>query len=86
MTFQEKLKRLTEDYHRSRLSLRAGLPPNAISDYVNKGHLPSASIALRIAKVLNVSVEWLIDDTRDWPPLRTDSPGSRDPGPRPVAA
>lgn len=69
MTFSEKLKRLTEDRRCTVLSRRAGLPPTALSDYIAKGHTPRADTALRIARVLGVSVEWLIDDAQEWPPV-----------------
>lgn len=74
MTFTEKLARLTEDRTRARVSRRAGLPPNAISDYVNKGYIPRADTAFRIARALSVSVEWLLDDVQSWPPVWVNRP------------
>lgn len=71
MTFAEKLTRLTEDRHKAKVSRRAGLPSTAIYDYVSKGFRPRAEPALRLARVLGVSVEWLIDDTQAWPPVWT---------------
>ncbi len=72
MNFTDKLKRLTEDRIKSKLSVRAGLPPTAISNYIARGYLPSASTALVLARVLDVSVEWLIDDKKEWPPVRVE--------------
>lgn len=70
MTFHEKLAKLTEDRRKTRLSLRAGLPANAISNYLSRRQMPSADIALRISQVLDVDVAWLVDDTQTWPPMR----------------
>jgi len=68
MTFTEKLRRLTEDRIKTKICRRAGLSANAINDYVSKGYLPRIDTAVRLAKALEVSVSWLIDDTKEWPP------------------
>lgn len=83
MTFKEKLSRLTEDMIKARISRRAGLPPNAINDYINKGHTPGAHNAVSLARALGVDVGWLIDDAREWPPVRVETPT---PTREPVAA
>ena len=49
MNLHEKLERLTEDRNKAAVSRRAGLPMNAISDYLNKGHRPSVGKVFRIA-------------------------------------
>lgn len=72
MTFQEKLERLCEDRFKNRVSVRAGLTPTAISTYIAKGYMPRADTALRLARTLGVSLEWLIDETQAWPPVRVD--------------
>ena len=87
MTFHEKLKKLTEDRIKSVMSIRAGLPRMAISNYLAKKQTPSCDVALRIARTLGVSVEWLIDDSRGWPPEYAHAESDdRDHGPRPIAA
>lgn len=43
------------------------LSANRISKWKNGQGEPSASEALRIARALGVSVEWLIDDGKDYP-------------------
>lgn len=68
VTFAEKLKRLTEEGGKSKLATKAGLPPTAISDYINKGNVPRSDKALQIAKALGVSLDWLVDDSQEWPP------------------
>ena len=72
MTILEKLRRLTEDMHKSRVAKRAGLPATALSNYLNRGSIPSACIAARLARALGVDPGWLIDDTRGWPPVRIE--------------
>src|SRR5258707_4792390 len=69
-TFAEKLAAVTKGRSRAELSREAKLPTNAISDYINKGHLPRMDTALAIAKVLGVSLAWLADDSRDFPPVK----------------
>jgi len=68
MTFHEKLAKLTEDRKKTVISRRAGLPPTAINNYISKQQTPSCVVALRIARALHVSVDWLIDDSQTWPP------------------
>lgn len=71
MTFSKKLDKLTTGKSRAELSRRAGLPVNAISDYVNKGYLPRLDTAVALARVLGVSLDWLSDDEQDFPPPPT---------------
>jgi transcriptional regulator with XRE-family HTH domain len=86
MTFHEKLQRLTEDMHKTKVSRRAGLSPTAISVYIDKKYTPGIGIAVRIARALGVDPGWLIDDAREWPPVRMEHPGDGDHAPRPIAA
>ena len=67
MNFTEKLTRLTEDRSKSAVAAEAGLPPTAISNYLNKKHTPAADTALKIARALQVPLEWLVDDEQEWP-------------------
>jgi transcriptional regulator with XRE-family HTH domain len=66
--FTEKLARLTAEGNKTLIAKAAGLPPTAISNYINRGYIPRADTALRIAETLKVPVEWLINDDEDWPP------------------
>jgi transcriptional regulator with XRE-family HTH domain len=70
MTFTEKLRRLTDDRVKQKISLRAGLPSTAISNYLSKGTIPNATTAVQIARALEVDPGWLIDDSKGWPPVR----------------
>lgn len=67
MTFREKLQELARGRNRSQLARDAGLPPTVLSNYINRGSVPRADIALAIAKALGVPLEWLVDDTQDLP-------------------
>ncbi|HEX4055988.1 MAG TPA: helix-turn-helix transcriptional regulator [Tepidisphaeraceae bacterium] len=50
------------------MARKADLPPNAVSDYINKNYLPRVDTALALARALNVPLDWLADDRQDWPP------------------
>lgn len=67
MKLAEKLGKLTQERNKAELSRTAGLPATAISDYVSKGYIPKADTALKLARALEVPVEWLIDDEADFP-------------------
>jgi len=74
MTFREKLVVLVENMNKSKVSRRAGISPSGISNYIAKtGSIPRADIAARIAKVLGVSVDWMLDDTQGFPAVRVES-------------
>jgi transcriptional regulator with XRE-family HTH domain len=77
MTFGEKLEFLTEGRSRADLSKKAGLPPNALSDYINKGYLPRLDTAKAIADILGVTLNWLADDKQECPPPAADAAASK---------
>ena len=68
VTITEKLTRLTKGKNKAELARRAGLKPTTISDYIAKEYAPRSDIALKMARALEVPVDWLIDDAQDWPP------------------
>jgi transcriptional regulator with XRE-family HTH domain len=70
MRIHEKLARLTKDLKKTMVCKRAGIPNNAISNYISKEQMPSADVAFRLAKALAVDVAWLVDDRQNWPPMR----------------
>ncbi len=74
MIFNEKLRRLLEDRNRVAVARRAGMAATSLGNYLNRGSVPSISIAVRIAHALNVSVGWLVDDSQGWPPAWTNAP------------
>jgi transcriptional regulator with XRE-family HTH domain len=74
MTFREKLAMLTEDRIKSVLCRRAGFPPTAISCYLSKDQIPRGDKAFRLARVLGVSTDWLLDDSKGLPVIRVEYP------------
>ena len=74
MTFQQKMQALMQDRKHSVVAKRVGVHPITLASYINHGAMPAANIAARIAKSLGVDPGWLIDDARDWPPIRVESP------------
>jgi transcriptional regulator with XRE-family HTH domain len=67
MEFAAKLKQLTADENKSKLARAAGLSSTAISDYLQKGYIPRADKAIKLARALDVPTDWLFDDEADFP-------------------
>jgi transcriptional regulator with XRE-family HTH domain len=76
VTFTEKLKRATQDLNKAKASISAGLAPTTISNYIATGSTPRADIALKIARAIGVPLDWLVDDTQDWPPPESRRDGA----------
>jgi hypothetical protein len=76
MDFTQKLIHLTANLNKSKLATEAGLPATAISNYITKKQIPRGDSALVIARALKVPLEWLLDDTQEWPPPPTTSASS----------
>ncbi len=76
MTFHEKLAQLCEDRSQAAVSRRAGLPSSAITKLLFERQMPRGDRALRLARALHVSVEWLLDDAQGWPPVWVNAPTS----------
>jgi len=74
MKFHEKLARLLEDRNVSEVSRRAGMGVSTLGVYLYKRSIPRADFCLCIARVLCVSVEWLLDDSQGWPPVWVNPP------------
>lgn len=71
MTFHEKLRRRVAELgiNKAKAAREVGLPESTISSYLAKeGSLPRIDIALKIARAIRVPLEWLADDSKDWPP------------------
>lgn len=62
MSFWERVEYLREyqNMTRKELSAKASFSIASISTGISRGSVPSADVALRIAKILDVSVEYLI--------------------------
>jgi transcriptional regulator with XRE-family HTH domain len=53
--------RLKRGWSQWQLALRTGIAPNLLSQYERGAILPSISTLEKIARVLSVSVDWLLD-------------------------
>ena len=54
-----KLARQQADMSQAELAEKANITPSTISAYENQGKYPALNFALRIAKALDVSIDWL---------------------------
>lgn len=72
MTIPEKLKRLAGMMSPTKLSRRTGLGLTSVHSYINGRSIPRADSALALARGLGVDVQWLLDDSRGWPPVWID--------------
>lgn len=61
-TFIERLERLMEDkgLQQKDLAEKAGISSNGISTWKTTGTLPRADVAVKIARILGVTVEYLV--------------------------
>lgn len=69
MNINDKLARFAETTKMSAIARRVGVNHSTISKYVSGQSHPRYDVALRLARALNVSPEWLIDDAQEWPPV-----------------
>jgi len=68
MKLYDKLKRLMEGRVQSPVAETAGIGTGTLSKYLKGAVTPGADIALRLARALEVPLEWLVDDEKGWPP------------------
>jgi transcriptional regulator with XRE-family HTH domain len=73
MTFAEKLRAVSEGVNKARAGKAAGMRSTTISNYIATRSIPRADIALKLARALGVSLEWLVDDAQGMPPVRDDT-------------
>ena len=56
-----------KDIRVKELSLRTGISQRTLESYLNaRGSIPPADVAVKIAKALNVSVEYLVTGKKNW--------------------
>jgi len=53
---------------RAEFARDAGVKPSVLNNYINRGSEPMGLAAFKLARKLKVSLEWLLDDGKDWPP------------------
>lgn len=78
MNFREKLKLLGGQVNKAEKARSVGLPATMISTYIAKGSIPRGDIALKMARALDVPVDWLLDDSKDFPPPKVKSKSLED--------
>lgn len=78
MRFGEKLARLVKEKgtNLAELARENGIPYKTIRGYLNPGstRVPAAPTGVALARGLAVSIEWLFDDLKDWPPIPYHEP------------
>lgn len=79
MTIREKLARLTELANTSAVSRRAGLDRSTLWRILQGKSAPRVKALIALANALGVDPGWLIDPSRGWPPVRTESAGAAEP-------
>lgn len=55
-------------WHQSDLARETGIKHGTINACVNRGSKPKGENLIRLARGLGISPEYLLDDTKDWPP------------------
>ncbi|KZL29445.1 XRE family transcriptional regulator [Pseudovibrio sp. WM33] len=71
-TFSERLKKLMGDDSRAEFAEKCEISVGALRNYLNDG-MPSADKALRIARLFNVSIEWLIEGVQNVEPNKAQA-------------
>lgn len=66
MDFHEKLARLLAEKNQTRFAADADVGRTALNKYVNGKAEPPAKSALKIARQLRVTLDWLVDPTQPW--------------------
>jgi transcriptional regulator with XRE-family HTH domain len=79
VTFAEKIVRWIAEKGVSRAALAktAKIGPSVLNNYVKERQSsPMAENALRLSRAMQVPLDWLVDNSRDWPPPAQGSQGS----------
>lgn len=66
----EKVRRLVGDQNRAAIDRRFGLGKSTISNIINYKRRPRSDNVAPVARALDVSLEWLADDSAPWPPIK----------------
>jgi len=73
MTLGEKLSRLRGSRSYAAVAVKAGCSGEHLRRLEQGQTKPSISLAFRLAREYGVSLDWLADDSRDWPPPQSES-------------
>jgi transcriptional regulator with XRE-family HTH domain len=74
MTFAEKLTLLMADRVNRKVARRIGVSAVAIAAWMDGTYQPKAAAALRLARALGVSFEWLVDPDQGLPVVYASGP------------
>ncbi|MEM1445167.1 MAG: helix-turn-helix transcriptional regulator [Planctomycetota bacterium] len=72
MDLATKITKLLGNRPLTDLADAVGASRGSFNNYVNRGSMPRADVALRISRELDVPFDWLVDDDQDWPPPPRD--------------
>jgi transcriptional regulator with XRE-family HTH domain len=74
VTFAQKLTEWLQlkGWSRAQLAEAAGLKPTLLTNYVARSSVPQIDNALKIARAMGVSLDWLADPAQGWPPPKLD--------------
>ncbi len=73
MEASEKIKQLIGDRNRAKIARRASIGVTTLDGIVNQERKPRVHTAIKLARELNVPVDWLFNDSADWPPPNYES-------------
>ena len=68
MKLDAKLRKLLGNRSVKDVADAAGVSRASFSTYINRGSIPRADVAMKLASYFAVSLEWLADDEQDFPP------------------
>jgi transcriptional regulator with XRE-family HTH domain len=79
MQIAQKLRRLLTPYKRTVVAKAAGVTPQTLRNVLAGHKSPTLHTLRGVAHVLGVDLGWLIDDAREWPPVRVQPATDRKP-------
>jgi transcriptional regulator with XRE-family HTH domain len=71
-TMTEKLSELTRFSNKAQIGRAVGLSPGGLANILTGKSVPGSDTLLKLARVLNVSADWLFDPEQDFPPVRVE--------------
>ena len=73
MSFGDKICRLRGDRSYAAIGAAAGCSGEHIRRLEHDHARPNVSLALRLAREFDVSLDWLADDSQGWPPPQSEA-------------
>ncbi len=72
MKLAEKIRRSKEGRGYADIAREVGCSSENVRKIIDQGSQPGFFLGVRLAKALDVPVDWLADDDQDWPPPETN--------------